>query len=94
MNAKSASRKEIMLRKKLGDYLQSKREEFGYSRQDVANDCGWKTSQYLYNIEKGISWPPVYLLKILAKKYKIPRRQLFEFFVDLRVQVWKHEYFK
>ncbi|KYG63703.1 transcriptional regulator [Bdellovibrio bacteriovorus] len=55
----------------LGNFLKEKRSAAGLSQADVAKKLGYSTSQFISNWERGLSTPPVSVLKILADMYEI-----------------------
>ncbi len=63
---------------KLAQYLSLKRERVGIRQKEVADQLGYKTSQFVSNWERGHSVPPLNALKKIFKMYKIKLDELFE----------------
>lgn len=54
-----------------GSYLKSKRESSGLTQSEVAKKLGYGSSQFISNIERGISSVPIKALKMLIQIYEI-----------------------
>lgn len=71
-----------MVKKKMfeniGSFLREKREERGLSQTEVAEALGMKP-QFVSNWERGMSSPPLRLLRLVMKIYGIPDQQLVDF---------------
>lgn len=71
-----------MVKKKMfeniGSFLREKREERGLSQTEVAEALGVKP-QFVSNWERGMSSPPLRLLRLVMKIYGIPDQQLVDF---------------
>lgn len=62
--------------KELGLFLKERRLSVGLSQGEVAKKLGYKTPQFISNIERGAASPPMNLLKELIHLYKISPREL------------------
>src|SRR4051812_45405066 len=69
---------------KLGHYLRGKRVESGYSQNDVADILGYKSAQFISNIERGVCSPPMKALKVFMDLYKIPKKEIFDLLLDMK----------
>jgi transcriptional regulator with XRE-family HTH domain len=69
-----------LLKKKvtLADFMKQKRVAAGLSQGDVADKLGYTTPQFISNWERGVSRPPINVLKKLGDLYKISSEDLFE----------------
>ena len=56
---------------KLGQYLRKRREELGYTQKYVATKLGFKSSQFISNIERGHASLPLYSLKKIIALYDL-----------------------
>jgi transcriptional regulator with XRE-family HTH domain len=69
-----------LLKKKitLADFLKQQRAAAGLSQGDVADKFGYSTPQFISNWERGVSRPPINVLKKIGELYKISAEDLFE----------------
>ena len=77
----------------LAGLLKQKRREADLKQGEVAEFLGYSTSQFISNWERGISNPPVYVLKKLAKLYKIPLQDIYKILLDTMEADLKRELF-
>ncbi|HEX4924393.1 MAG TPA: helix-turn-helix transcriptional regulator [Bdellovibrionales bacterium] len=56
---------------KFGSFLKKARESRKYSQGDVAKVLGYTSAQFISNLERGISPPPLKVLKVLVKLYAV-----------------------
>ena len=63
---------------KLSKLLKSSRQKANLSQIEVANHLGYSTSQFISNWERGLSSPPLEVVKKLAKFYGISSDDLFD----------------
>lgn len=70
------------LRAEYGDYLQNLRTKAGLSQGDVSEKLGYSTPQFISNWERGVSKPPVTVLKQLAKLYNKSAEQMFNEYLE------------
>jgi len=61
----------------LAEFLKNKRNLSGLSQKEVAHHLGYSTSQFVSNWERGISQPPLAVLRTLANLYKINADEMF-----------------
>lgn len=66
----------------LGKYLGYKRRESGLVQKDMAALLGYKSNQYLSNIERGKCEPSMDCLIVMIEAYKIPREGLYAMLSD------------
>jgi transcriptional regulator with XRE-family HTH domain len=69
----------------LAEFLKSRRSQVGLSQKDVAKSLGYSTSQFVSNWERGISQPPVSVLRRLADLYKIDAEEMFKVLLETTV---------
>jgi transcriptional regulator with XRE-family HTH domain len=62
----------------LGEFLKSKRESVGYSQGEVAKKLKYTSPQFISNWERGVSSPPIKVLKHVADLYKVSTDELFD----------------
>lgn len=61
----------------LGEFLKSKRENASLSQGDVAKKLKYTSPQFISNWERGVSSPPIKVLKVLSDLYKISSDEVF-----------------
>lgn len=62
----------------LGIFLQDARVRANLSQWDVAKKLGYTSPQFISNLERGISSPPLKVLKVLVDLYGISSKELIE----------------
>lgn len=62
--------------------LKKLRKLSGVSQQYVADICKWKSRQYVSNLERGVSMPPINSLDKLSKIYNVELDYLKEFILS------------
>jgi transcriptional regulator with XRE-family HTH domain len=62
----------------LAELLKKKRLAAHISQKTVAEKLGYTTAQFISNWERGVSQPPVQVLKKIADLYKTSAEELFE----------------
>lgn len=70
----------------LSDFLKTKRISAGLSQKDVADRLGYTTPQFISNWERGVSQPPINVLKKLGEMYKVSAEELFDVTLNTTVQ--------
>lgn len=75
-----------VLMKKCGDFLRKSRENQKLSQSEVSSHLGYSTPQFISNWERGVSQPPVVIIKTLAKLYKIDAEVLFNIILDEQIE--------
>lgn len=78
---------------RLGNYLRDKRVESGYSQNDVAGILGYKSAQFISNIERGVCSPPMKALKVFMDLYKIPKKEIFELLMVMKASELQNQIF-
>jgi transcriptional regulator with XRE-family HTH domain len=73
----------------LGTFLKTKREEAGYSQGQIAKRLKYTSPQFVSNWERGISCPPIKILKTLADLYNVSSDELFELVLQHSVEQLK-----
>lgn len=68
---------------KMGAFLREKREERGLSQTEVAEVLSVKP-QFVSNWERGMSAPPLRLLRVVRKMYGIPDQELLGFMMNVK----------
>lgn len=71
---------------KCGTFLRASREKQNLSQKEVSAHLGYNTSQFISNWERGLSEPPVPVIKTLAKLYKIDPEALFEVILQAHLE--------
>jgi transcriptional regulator with XRE-family HTH domain len=62
----------------LGTFLQDARVRSNLSQWDVAKKLGYSSPQFISNLERGISSPPLKVLKVLVDMYGISSKEIIE----------------
>lgn len=70
----------------LAELLKEKRLAARLSQKEVAKRLGYTTAQFVSNWERGVSQPPVQVLKKIADLYKTSAEELFEAMLLTTVQ--------
>jgi transcriptional regulator with XRE-family HTH domain len=65
----------------VGEYLRQKREQKNISQTEIAHFLGVRP-QFISNWERGLSAPPLRLLKQLLKQYGIQDQALMDFLME------------
>jgi transcriptional regulator with XRE-family HTH domain len=78
----------------LNDYLRDARLKANLSQKFVADELSYTTAQFISNWERGLSLPPVNVLKKIAALYKISDEELFEVFLEQSISHIKISYSK
>lgn len=63
---------------RLANYLKEARIKAGLTQSDVSEALGYTTPQFISNWERGVSQPPIDVLKKIARLYKVSDEELFE----------------
>ena len=66
----------------LGKFLKSKRENASLSQGDVAKKLKYTSPQFISNWERGVSSPPIKVLKLLSDLYKVSTDELFNMILE------------
>ncbi len=77
-----------MLRKKssLGKYLKEKRIDVGLTQLEAALKLGYSNAQFISNWERGVSSPPIKILKKIVKLYKLSSSEVMDILVAEHVR--------
>ena len=70
-----------------GEYLKQKRIAANLTQQEVADQIGYSSAQYISNFERGISLPPVNKLKIMIKLYRMPKAEVIQMVIEAKVKI-------
>jgi len=62
--------------------LKKKRIEAGLTQAEVAEMLGYTSSQFISNWERGLAKPPAFMLKSLAKIYKMDAKVLLDMLLE------------
>ena len=71
-----------MKKLRLAEYLTKKRLQAGLTQTDVSKVLGYASSQFISNWERGLSAPPLDVIKKVAKLYGVSPDDLFEVFLE------------
>lgn len=66
------------LSKKLGLYFKEHRVKKGLQQREVAKALGYSSPQFISNIERGLSLPPLNKIKKLIKLYGMPAEEVLQ----------------
>ena len=64
--------------KVIGEWLRQKREAAELTQLCVAKFAGYEVPQFVSNMERGITLPPIEFLKLIIKLYKISAAEIIE----------------
>lgn len=70
---------------KLTNKLKAARESAGLTQMEVADKLGYSTSQFISNWERGLSAPPLKVIKSLAGLYGIPMEEIFDCILEITI---------
>lgn len=73
-----SKKRAVVKRKAFSNYLKMSRERALLSQHEVARALGYATPQFISNLERGLSCPPIKALRILSRLYKIDMDEVFE----------------
>ncbi|MCB0391408.1 MAG: helix-turn-helix domain-containing protein [Bdellovibrionales bacterium] len=75
------------LSKKLGIYFKKRREKLGLQQKDVAKALGYTSPQFISNMERGLSLPPLKKIKKLIKLYELPPEEVLKIIMSEQEKV-------
>ncbi|MCB0378100.1 MAG: helix-turn-helix transcriptional regulator [Bdellovibrionales bacterium] len=75
------------------EFLREQREAAGLSQKEVATKLGYSSAQFISNWERGISAPPVKILRKLAKLYNVKDATLLDTYLTFVVQSIEDEFY-
>src|SRR3954465_6490883 len=73
----------------LGNYLKEARVKKKLSQWDVAKKMGYTTPQFISNVERGISSPPLNALKMLVDLYDLSPKDLMQVISEEQERILK-----
>ncbi len=73
-----SSRRQLVL------LLRGARIESGLSQKSVGEELGYKGSQFISNIERGLCLPPLNVLKKMVKIYEIDPASIYSILLRMR----------
>ena len=79
----------VMEQNNFGRYLKNARINAGYTQAQIAKLLEYSSSQFISNVERGISSPPFKLLKVFADVYKLDREALLEEYIKHKREEWR-----
>lgn len=65
-------------KKGLAEFLKKNRILSGLTQGEVAQVLGYSTPQFVSNWERGLSHPPIFVLRRLAELYNVPADAMFK----------------
>lgn len=71
----------------LASFLKEARAMSGLSQRDVSVHLGYDTPQFISNWERGVSSPPVSIVKKLAELYRVSADDLFEVLLQEELRI-------
>ena len=78
----------------LGTFLKEARVARNLSQWDVAKKIGYSSPQFISNLERGISSPPLKLLRVLVDLYEISPRELVQVIAEEQERILKQNLVK
>lgn len=80
----------------LGEFLKLKREQAKLSQGHVAKKLRYTSPQFISNWERGVSSPPIKILRMLSDMYSVSTDDLFDLVLQHSIEQLKasltHEY--
>lgn len=76
---------------KLAKFLRHQREKSGLSQAEIAQKLGYTSAQFISNWERGLSTPPIQMLKKLAYYYNTDAKELFEICLSFKIEEVKKD---
>jgi transcriptional regulator with XRE-family HTH domain len=73
----------------LGNYLKNARTKKNLSQWDVAKKLGYSSPQFISNLERGISSPPLKVLRTLVDLYSLSPKEVVEVIADEQEKILK-----
>jgi transcriptional regulator with XRE-family HTH domain len=70
-----------------GEYLKEKRIAAGLTQQEVADQVGYSSAQYISNFERGISLPPLSKLKVMVRLYRMPKAEVIQMITEAKAKI-------
>ncbi len=70
----------------LATFLKNKRKLSGMSQKDVSNRLGYTTAQFISNWERGVSSPPMNILKKLAEIYQVGLEEFYDVLLQATIE--------
>ena len=75
---------------KFGEYARKLRRKAGLSQNDVAKILGLQSGQMVSDFERGLCFPPLRKLDLLAEAYRTPLKIVFNrMYEEKRERDWK-----
>lgn len=75
----------------LGYILKERREKLGISQAEVAEKLKYSSPQFISNWERGLSSPPVTVLRSIAQIYKLPAQTLFKMYLKASLKTYEED---
>lgn len=75
----------------LNHFLKEKRIKAGYTQMDVAKHLGYSTAQFISNWERGVSSPPLAVLKKISTFYKVKFDDLYDIVLEASIETLKSD---
>ena len=69
-------------KKDIAAFLKRKRMDLNLTQLEVARHLGYSSSQFISNWERGLANPPAFVLKELARLYKVDAKELLEMLIS------------
>ena len=76
----------MKLRQELGTYLAKQRARAGLTQDQVARQLNYSTAQFISNWERGISSPPLKVLRKLTQLYGIGAEEMFNMLLSMEAE--------
>lgn len=62
--------------------MKEQRQAAGITQREVALKAGYGSSQFVSNVERNMCQPPIKMLKVMAKLYRIPPGPIIAMILD------------
>lgn len=77
-------------KRNLSHYLKEKRLDAGLTQLEAALKLGYSNAQFISNWERGVSSPPLKVIKKIKKLYRISTDEILQVLVDEHVRYLKN----
>jgi transcriptional regulator with XRE-family HTH domain len=75
----------------VGEFLKEVRESAGFTQHDIAEKLSYSTAQFVSNWERGISLPPLDVLRVFSKICNVPCSKLIDVVYDYQQEALRLE---
>ena len=70
----------------LPKYIREQRQKAALTQQEAVELLGYRKSQFLSSLERGLTKPPVDVLKKMCEVYRVPREEMRQRYIQAQVE--------